>query len=123
MTIASEFYDMAVEMLGDTEIGFDGTLTITSAVVNPDKPWSPGQTTEDVAVRLFYTDQKAGYVNGSPILKGEKVFLCYAPEGYNFGYVNGSTFTDHNGRKWKVNAVESIGAGNQDIVYYLKIGA
>ena len=122
MTIASEFYDMAVEMLGDAEIGFDGTLTITSAISNPGKPWNPGQTTEDVAIRLFYTDQKAGYVNGSPILKGEKVFLCYAPEGYNLGYVNGSGFTDHNGRKWKVNAVESIGAGNQDIVYYLKIG-
>ena len=121
MTIASEFYDMAVEMLGDPEIGFDGTLSLTS-VTTSGKPWAPNTTSEDVAIRLFYTDQKAGYVNGSPILKGEKVFLCYAPEGYNFGYVNGSGFTDHNGRKWKVNAVESIGAGNQDIVYYLKIG-
>ena len=121
MTIASEFYDMAVEMLSDPEIGFDGTLSLTSATVSG-KPWAPNTTSENVAIRLFYTDQKAGYVNGSPILKGEKVFLCYAPEGYNFGYVNGAGFTDHNGRKWKVNAVESIGAGNQDIVYYLKIG-
>lgn len=121
MTIASEFYDMAVEMLGDPEIGFDGTLALTSATASG-KPWAPNTTSENVAIRLFYTDQKAGYVNGSPILKGEKVFLCYAPEGYNFGYVNGSGFTDHNGRKWKVNAVESIGAGNQDIVYCLKIG-
>ena len=122
MTIASEFYGMAVEMLGDPEIGFDGTLTITADVANPGKPWEPTKTSEDVAIRLFYTDQKAGYVNGSPILKGEKVFLCYAPAGYDFSYINGTVFVDHKGRKWKVNAIESIGAGNVDIVYYLKVG-
>lgn len=122
MTIASEFYDMAVEMLGDPEIGFDGTLQLKVTTPNPAKPWDPTVTTENVAIRLFYTDQKAGFVNGSPIAKGEKVFLCYAPQGYNFGNIEGSAFTDHNGRKWKVNAVEVIGAGNVDIVYYLKIG-
>lgn len=122
MSLASEFYDMAVEMLGDSEIGFDGVLQLKSATANPSKPWEPSSSTETVNIRLFYTDQKAGFVNGSPIAKGEKVFLCYAPQGYNFGNIEGSGFVDHNGRKWKVNAVEVIGAGNVDIVYYLKIG-
>lgn len=122
MTIASEFYDMAVEMLGDPEIGFDGTLKIETNVPNPAKPWEITKFIEDLAIRLFYTDQKAGFVNGSPIMKGEKVFLCYAPEGYDFSLVEGSSFVDHKGRHWKINATESIGAGNVDIVYYIKIG-
>ncbi len=122
MSLADEFYEMAVEMLGDPEIGFDGTLKLKVTTQNPTDPWKPIITEETLAIRLFYTDQKAGFVNGSAILKGEKVFLCYAPQGYTFANADGASFIDHNGRKWKVNAVESIGAGNQDIVYYLKIG-
>lgn len=123
MTIASEFYEMAVEMLDDPEIGFDGVIQLESMSHDAEKPWNVTKAVENVSIRLFYTDQKAGFVNGSPILKGEKVFLCYAPEGYNFGVIEGSGFTDHTGRKWKINATEVIGAGNVDIVYYIKIGA
>lgn len=122
MTIASEFYDMAVEMLSDAEIGFDGTVSIKTQTANPDKPWDPLFTNENVSIRLFYTTQSTAFVNGSPVLKGEKVFICYAPEGYNFNNLDGCKFTDHTGRVWTINSIEPVGAGGQDIIFYLKIG-
>lgn len=123
MTIASEFYEMAVDMLGDPEIGFDGSVTVvTTTATDPTKPWIQTKTNVEVPIRLFYTTQKGGFVNGSPVLKGEKVFICYQPDWYNLELSNGWDFTDHTGRKWKINAVESIGAGNTTIVLYLKIG-
>lgn len=122
MTIASDFYDMAVEMLSDSEIGFDGVLYVNQTIVDPLKPWDATLQETPVDIRLFYTEQTGGYVNGSPVTKGEKVFICYAPEGYTFDNAQGWKFDDHTGKSWTVNAVESVGAGNETIILYLKIG-
>lgn len=125
MTIASEFIEMAKEMLDDPEIGSDGTLTDPSATVtDPSKPWetTPGSSVT-YPMRLFYDTQKRNNVNGSLIVQGEKVFIAYEPDGVNLERTIGWKFTDHTGRDWKVNAVEAISAGNTNVICYVKIGS
>lgn len=123
MTIASEFIDMAKEMLNDPEIGFSGLLIQHVVTENPDKPWEPTGNDISYPLRLFYTEGSKNTVNGSIVLKGEKVFICYEPTGIKLEECVGYVFIDHNSKRWVVNSVEAIGAGDRAIVCYVKIGA
>ena len=123
MSIASEFSEMAIEMLDDPEIGYDGILRNANKVKDPNAPWKITTQPVDHAVRLFYDTQKRGTVNGSLIQSGEKVFIAYEPEGVNLEKCIGWDFVDHTGRTWNVNAVEAVGAGNETVICYVKIGS
>lgn len=124
MTIASEFIAMAHEMLNDQEIGFDGTLIVkVKEEGSESKPWAPTFKQQEIPLRLFYDEQSKTNVNGSIILQGEKVFIAYEPEGVSLEDCIGSTFVDHKGRSFVVNAVEPIGAGGTTIISYVKVGS
>lgn len=122
MTITSEFIDMAKEMLDDPEIGFDGIL-IAKIKTSTDRPWAPDLEERELPIRLFYTKASGGMVNGSLVLNGEKVFISYEPEGVSLANCVGSAFTDHTGERFVINAVEPIGAGNETVISYVKVGA
>ena len=122
MTIASDFIEMAKEMLDDPEIGFDGTL-VAKVQVKTDKPWAPEIQETEIPIRLFYTKAVGGMVNGSLVLQGEKVFIAYEPDLVSLEVCVGSAFIDHNGTRYTVNAVEPIGAGNETVISYVKVGS
>lgn len=123
MSIASDFFDMAVEMLDDPEIGCDGVLTVRTEVENPSKPWEPTFTDIQVPLRVFYTNMNKNTVNGSLILAGEQVFITYPKEGIQTMNLQACPFVDHMGKKWSVNAVESTTTGNETVILTIKVGA
>lgn len=121
MTIASEFIEMAKEMLDDPEIGFDGVL-VAKIRVKTDKAWAPTIQDQEIPIRLFYTKAIGGMVNGSLVVQGEKVFIAYEPDSVSLADCVGAAFVDHTNARFTINAVEPIGAGNETVISYVKVG-
>lgn len=123
MSIATEFYQMAKEMLDDPEIGCDASVTIKIQNPNKDKPWEPTIIDQHVPLRVFYTKAKNGMVNGSVVLAGEKVCIAYPPIGISLEHLQTCAFIDHTGRKGVITAVEPVTVGNQTVIVYIKVGS
>lgn len=121
MTIASDFIEMAKEMLDDPEIGFDGVL-VAKIRTKTDKAWAPSIQEQEIPIRLFYTKAVGGMVNGSLVMQGEKVFISYEPDGVSLADCVGAAFVDHTNARFTINAVEPIGAGNETVISYVKVG-
>lgn len=120
MSIASDFINMAKEMLNDPEIGFDGTLILKTQEQTP-QPWNPVITESEIPLRLFYTKEKDKTVNGSAIKQGDKVFITQTD--IDLETCIGSAFIDHKGKRYTIGAVEPIGVADTTIISYVKIGS
>lgn len=123
MSIASEFYQMAKEMLDDPEIGCDASVTIKIQDPASEKSWEPQFIDQHVPLRVFYTKAENGMVNGSLVLAGEKVCISYPPIGIGLEHLQTAIFFDHNGNKGVVNAVEPVTVGNETVILYIKVGS